>query len=124
MSTPTFGLNAETFKPLGGWDHVQQSINDILTTSLGERVYRRDYGSRIPELIDKPMTQETILDLYVATYEALDKWEPRFHMERIEFIEGRPDGQAFLECTGIYFPRGHLGDYTQAFPRSVAVMYT
>lgn len=123
MTSPTFGFNRETFEPLGGWDHVVQSINDILTTQVGERVMRRDYGSRIPELIDKPMNQETILDLYVATYEAIDRWEPRFQIEHVTLVEGNPDGRATLECIGIWFPRGHLGDFSQQFPRSVAVMY-
>ena len=35
--------------------HIKQSIADILLTPIGSRIQRRDYGSRMPELIDRPM---------------------------------------------------------------------
>jgi hypothetical protein len=42
----------ETRKALEGIDHLKQSIIDILTTPIGSRVMRRDYGSRLFELVD------------------------------------------------------------------------
>ncbi|NBO96416.1 MAG: phage baseplate protein, partial [Betaproteobacteria bacterium] len=39
------GINAQTGQPLAGIDHLRQSIRDILTTRIGTRVMRRDYGS-------------------------------------------------------------------------------
>ncbi|MBD3768115.1 MAG: GPW/gp25 family protein [Gammaproteobacteria bacterium] len=53
------GINAQTGKPLSGIDHLRQSISDILTTRVGTRVMRRDYGSQLPELADNPMTPES-----------------------------------------------------------------
>lgn len=44
---------------------------------------RRDYGSDLPRLIDRPINSETLLDLYMATAEALDRWEPRVSVNRI-----------------------------------------
>lgn len=46
------GINAQTGQPLSGIDHLRQSIRDILTTRSGMRVMRRDYGSRLPALVD------------------------------------------------------------------------
>ena len=51
------GINAHTGQALSGIDHLRQSIRDILTTRIGTRVMRRDYGSRLPTLVDNPMTQ-------------------------------------------------------------------
>ena len=34
--------------------HLRQSIGDILSTPIGSRVMRREYGSLVPALIDKP----------------------------------------------------------------------
>ncbi|NKD46356.1 phage baseplate protein, partial [Haematospirillum jordaniae] len=65
------GTNAKTGKPLSGLDHLSQSIRDILTTPVGSRVMRRDYGSRLPSLVDAPVNRSTILELYAATAEAL-----------------------------------------------------
>ena len=50
------GLNATNGQALSGLDHLRQSIRDILTTRIGTRVMRRDYGSRLPDLVDSPVT--------------------------------------------------------------------
>lgn len=64
------GINAQTGQPLSGIDHLRQSIRDILTTRIGTRVMRRDYGSRLPALVDNPMTPKLAMELYSATAEA------------------------------------------------------
>ncbi|WP_421865119.1 GPW/gp25 family protein [Motiliproteus sp.] len=66
--------------------HVQQSVFDILTTPVGSRVMRRDYGSVLPELIDQPLNERTLLRLYAATVAALMTWEPRLKIAQIRFI--------------------------------------
>jgi len=83
------GLNATTGQPLSGIHHLRQSIHDILTTPLGSRVMRRDYGSRLPELIDQPMTSRLAVELFAATAEALRRWEPRFKLSRVRLSEAR-----------------------------------
>lgn len=69
---------------LGGTEHIAQSIRDILTTPLGTRIMRPDYGSRIFELLDNPVNEEFFADLFAATFEAIDKWEPRVRALRIK----------------------------------------
>ncbi len=63
--------------------HLRQSINDILTTPLGSRLMRRDYGSLLPFLIDEPTNFATRLKLMSAIATALIKWEPRIKMRQI-----------------------------------------
>ena len=46
------GMNAKTGKALSGVDHLKQSIQDIVTTPLGSRVMRRDYGCGLFDLLD------------------------------------------------------------------------
>ena len=74
------GVSATTGKALAGTEHLRQSVADILTTPLGSRVMRRDYGSLIPELIDQPLNRATVLRLYAATAHALVRWEPRLKL--------------------------------------------
>lgn len=52
------GMNASTGKELEGLNHLKQSIVDILTTPIGSRVMRRDYESRLLELVDKPINRD------------------------------------------------------------------
>ena len=100
------GVNAQTGQPLGGLDHLRQSITDILTTPIGSRVMRRDYGSRLFALIDAPVTQGTLVDLYAATAEALAKWEPRFTLNRVQSTGVTEEGKTTLTLAGEYLPEG------------------
>lgn len=99
------GTNAATGKSLDGLDHLRQSIRDILTTPIGSRVMRRDYGSRVFQLIDAPMNRSTLLDLYAATAEALANWEPRFKLQKVVASSAEP-GNIVLDLTGEYLPDG------------------
>jgi len=101
------GTNAESGKRLGGIAHLRQSIRDILTTPIGSRVMRRDYGSRLPRLVDAPMNQSTLLQLYAATAEALQQWEPRFRLTSVRAVSAQP-GRVELDLTGEYLPDGRV----------------
>jgi phage baseplate assembly protein W len=101
------GTNASTGKWLTGLDHLRQSITDILMTPIGSRVMRRDYGSRLPELVDAPMNGETIMDLYAATADALQTWEPRIQVTQVSLSSATP-GAVEIDVTGIYLPDGQV----------------
>lgn len=99
MTTLT-GIDATTGKRLSGVAHLRQSITDILTTRIGTRIMRRDYGSRLPDLVDSPVNALTRVELFAATAEALEKWEPRFQLDRV-FIESvAEDGRIVLALEG------------------------
>lgn len=99
------GTNANNGKPLEGLDHLRQSIRDILTTPVGSRVMRRDYGSRLFQLVDAPLNRRTIADLYAATIEALLRWEPRIIPRRVQ-VEASSAGRAVLTLEATYAPDG------------------
>ncbi len=80
------GMDARTGKPLGGEDHLRQSVRDILSTPLGSRIARREYGSLIPELLDQPMNALGRMRLIAATALALARWEPRLRVSAIAVV--------------------------------------
>jgi phage baseplate assembly protein W len=94
-----------TGQPLSGIDHLRQSIRDILTTRKGTRVMCRDYGSRLPELVDRPINPAFEMDVYAATAEALAKWEPRFELTQVTITEAS-EGKIVLKLDGVYRPDG------------------
>ena len=51
------GLNRITGQPLSGYEHLKQSIADILTTPVGSRVMRPEYGSHLPRMVDLPVNE-------------------------------------------------------------------
>jgi len=63
--------------------HIQQSVHDILTTPIGSRLMRREYGSRLPDLMDQPQNQTLLLQCYSAIYTALLLWEKRIEIHQI-----------------------------------------
>lgn len=93
------GMNASTGRAIDGMDHIRQSIKDILTTRIGSRVMRRDYGSLVPELIDHPSNPANVLRLQAASVMAILRWEPRVRITRTAFAIGF-DGSALLSLDG------------------------
>lgn len=104
---PMRGMDATTGKPLDGIAHLKQSIRDVLTTPLGSRVMRRDYGSRLFSLVDSPLTPDSIGDIYAATIEALNKWEPRIYPQRVQVATAEA-GRIEIDLTAIYLPDGRV----------------
>ena len=76
------GMDENTGKILEGEAHLRQSIRRITMTPIGTHPLEPEFGSRVPDLVDKPMTEETILCINSSIVEALYRWE-----ERIESIE-------------------------------------
>lgn len=99
------GMDASTGKALSGADHLHQSVRDILTTPLGSRVMRRDYGSRLFELVDRPTSPALLVEMYAATAEALAKWEPRLKVDSVQ-ADPVASGHISLTVTGRYRPTG------------------
>lgn len=73
-------------QPITELEHIFQSMQVILTTPIGSRVMRRNFGSDLPRLIDQSLNPSTITAVYAAANEALATWEPR-----IEVIATRMD---------------------------------
>ena len=80
------GMDENTGKHLSGEEHLRQSIKRIIMTPLGTHPLQREFGSRVPYLVDQPMTDETALQVNTAIIEALYKFEPR-----IETLEAQLD---------------------------------
>lgn len=99
------GMDNLTGKPLAGLAHLRQSIADILTTPIGSRVMRRDYGSRIFQRIDAPMTGELVAEIYADVVEALFNYEPRFEVSNVSVVS-IAGGKIVLDLEGNYLPTG------------------
>ncbi|GAA03231.1 GPW/gp25 family protein [Photobacterium leiognathi] len=99
------GTDENTGRGLTDRDHCKQSIARILTTPINSRVFRRDFGSQLPRLVDAPFNPSTQMDCIAATAEALQRWEPRVDVARISVYESKP-GTVFIDLEGLYLPDG------------------
>jgi len=107
------GVSALSGRSIEGEEHLRQSIADILTTPLGTRVMRRNYGSLLAELIDQPFNGATKVKLFGATATALMRWEPRLRLTRIDLTAGDRPGAFVLDLTGVRTDGPAANEYTQ-----------
>jgi len=64
---------------------VMDSINRILTTRLGERVMRPEFGSDLHLLRDRDFNSEWRIKATRYVYEAIQQHEPRVKFKRLNF---------------------------------------
>ncbi|MEB0137992.1 MULTISPECIES: GPW/gp25 family protein [unclassified Undibacterium] len=105
MSDMMSGMSRLSGAALSGLAHIQQSVADMLTTPIGSRVMRREYGSEVPELIDQPLNGATRLRLYAATAYALLRWEPRLTLSGLQLAYDL-QGTAILTLQGSVAQQG------------------
>lgn len=95
--SPATGMSRTTGSAITQADHIRQSVADILTTPLGTRVMREDYGSLVPELIDHPQTKAMDLRLAAASFMAILRWEPRIKPTKLSVGVSSIDGRRTID---------------------------
>ncbi|HBN3793081.1 TPA: GPW/gp25 family protein [Escherichia coli O25b:H4-ST131] len=93
------GMSQGNGKAITDTDHLRQSVRDILLTSQGSRIARREYGSLLSALIDQPQNPALRLQVMSAVYVALSRWEPRLTLDSIT-ISSNFGGSMVVELTG------------------------
>ena len=96
-------MNRPTGAAISGLAPLRPSVGDILSTPIGSRVMRREYGSLVPELIDHPDNNASQVRLFSAVASALLRWEPRFRLTRVGVQrDAERPGYALIELHGSY----------------------
>jgi phage baseplate assembly protein W len=98
------GVNRDTGEARHGLPHLRQSIGDIVSTPLGSRVMRPEYGSRLPRLVDLPVTRGWISSAQAEIGHGVGRWEPRIALRKCRVVSVE-DGRVSIEADGDY-----LGD--------------
>lgn len=88
------GTSRHTGRLISESERLSQSVADILTTPLGSRVMRGDYGSLLFDLVDQPANAAGLQRLRAATVDALKKWEPALAVSRVDV--SRADSGEFI----------------------------
>jgi phage baseplate assembly protein W len=93
------------------------------------RMLRRCFGSAIPRLLGENLTTATVVQFFSALIAALEvreadtglPREPRLKITKITPKRVDRTGELRIEITGIYMPRGHLGDFTPEGMRTITI---
>ena len=95
------GMNAITGRRVSGIDHLRQSIRILLTTAVGSRVMRREFGAGVPDLVDAPINGDFVAEVYSSVVQALFNFEPRFRLLAV-YVPDITNGKITLDLEGEY----------------------
>ena len=98
-------MNINDGKEISEINHLKQSIANILTTPIGSRAMRRDYGSNLFNKIDRPINGELIAEIYLDIVESLFIWEPRFEVDQVVVGEIN-QGKIIIDLEGGFLKSG------------------
>jgi len=79
-----------------GPDRIQDAIWIILSTSLGERLMRPDFGAGIHDYVFQPNSEVIQTQLRAAVNKALLKWEPRIDLLNVTVQEGSQPSEVLV----------------------------
>ncbi|SHE51736.1 GPW/gp25 family protein [Pedobacter caeni] len=94
---PEFNSESRTVEMVSGREDINQSLNILLSTSLGERVMQPQYGCDLTDYVFESLNNSVIGYLKDRVSNAILFYEPRIKVELItvtandsfELIEGR-----------------------------------
>lgn len=115
------GIDADTGRAISGWDHVVQSIRDILVTDIGLRPMREYYGSLVPRALGRAINRQEILPVISVIASAIEIWEPRYRMMSFEIGGEAREGRLTIKLAGEYLPGALWGDMTVADVRTLNI---
>ena len=98
-------MNITTGSDISEINHLKQSISNILTTPIGSRTMRRDYGSNLFDKIDHPVNGELIAEIYLDIVESLFIWEPRFGLDQVA-VQSIENGKITIDLEGSFLSNG------------------
>jgi len=107
-ASPTL-MSRHSGKSIDDVTHLGECIVDILMTPIGSRMRRRNYGSGLFKLIDRPIGPLLGMQMRSAIVTALNLWEPRLRITRILLdTEGFVDGVVTITIEGLYLLNGQV----------------
>jgi phage baseplate assembly protein W len=81
-----------------GEQDVDQAIEIILSTAPGERPMRPEFGCGVHDFVFDTIDAATVGRLETEIRNALDRWEPRIEVDRVDFdLDHMGEGQLLIE---------------------------
>ena len=92
---PTFTRESNSVELVAGPEDIQQSLEILLNTSIGERIMQPKYGSNLKDYLFEPLDTSLKAFLKDLIKTAILYFEPRIHLDKIDLktydLEGRVD---------------------------------
>lgn len=100
-------------------DAIYQSIDNILLTSKGQRLFLPEFGTNIIEFVFDPMDVGTLFRMKVELIQAIQIWEPRIELNKqASSVVGSPDSH--YVTVNLVFNIKDLSQETYVYTRDMA----
>lgn len=84
---PTFNATLGGVQMTTDEEDIDRSLEILLSTALGERVMRPEYGANLERLLFEPLNTTTVTYMRNLLRRAILKYEPRIEVKQID-LEG------------------------------------
>ncbi|MDV3310322.1 MAG: GPW/gp25 family protein [Cyclobacteriaceae bacterium] len=81
---PSFNHEAATVELVSNVEDINQSLNILLSTSLGERVMQPEYGCNLEDYLFESLSSTMIGYIKDRVMNSIIYYEPRIRVEKIE----------------------------------------
>jgi phage baseplate assembly protein W len=81
---PSFNQEAGTVELVSNVEDINQSLNILLSTSLGERVMQPEYGCNLEDYLFESLSSTMIGYIKDRVMNSIIYYEPRIRVEKIE----------------------------------------
>lgn len=121
------GIDRHTGQVADNLASALQAVETILSTRIGSRVMRREFGGGIIELLGRLVRPSLFAAFQQLVATSIDLWEPRFLVRRMS-VTGTADdlraGKVGILIEADFRPRGHLGDFTVERVTSFSIFFS
>lgn len=93
---PAFVRGADTLVLVKAEEDIKQSLHILLSTTLGERVMRSDFGANLQQQVFEPM--DAAFQAYVQSIisDAITNYEPRINLDSVDVLVENEAGRIEL----------------------------
>ena len=115
---PAFGRGGAEVAMVSGVEDIQQSLQILLATRLGERVMQDEFGCALDSVVFEELDQGLINTLNRSIADAILYHEPRITLEQID-IDERADQPGLLLISLVYTVRATNSRFNLVYPFSI-----
>lgn len=94
---PTFNRREQSVEMLSGEDDIDSSLRILVTTGLGERAMRLNYGSKVANMMYEPLDSSQREVLKMDIEEAIYLHEPRIRPISVNVVVEPLEGKVTID---------------------------
>ena len=112
---PSFSAGGKAVEMASGEQDIQQSLQILFSTQLGERLMQEDFGADLSSVLFEEVDQGLINNLTSLMTDAILYHEPRISLDRLDISESESE-QGLLLISMDYTIRSTNSRYNMVYP--------